>query len=315
MNAGAVVTVATLNLQDGERLDLVPQLLKSIGRPVDILALQEAKGWDGDGQARRFQAEEALRPSGLDRSFLTPSTSGTLHQMVFVRSARCRPVRHWTPGLPDVFHDQVGWLELEVCGHLVAVRSVQWPHWSGDARLEAALKLTRYAGPGTPAIVLGDANSSWPDCRGGPSWWPWRPRRHREFEPDWSKRPPHKRLHKSLPPGARPRGGRLVSDRRALRVLAEAGFVSAGCLAGDMTPTVNGGVDNGQGQRIDHIAFSRALSGAVLPDTYKVEVSDVGDRASDHRLVSVSFAPGRIGGARGAGDDHEHGGRRRGGRA
>ena len=275
------LTVATLNLQDGKRLDLVPSLLDQTDRSLDILSFQEGKGWDHDGQARRYQAEDLLAPLGLDRSFLTRSTRGTLHELVFVNSARIRPVQHWTPDLPDVFHDQIGWAHFQVDGldPVLAVKSVQWAHWSGDVRLDEAQKLTRYAAPGQLAIIAGDFNSIWPDCQD---------RGHQEFEPDWSLRPPHKRLHKTLPPGARP-DGRTVSDRRALTVLAEAGFRSAGCLADDMTVTVNDHIDDGQGARIDHIALSPPLAAAAVPGSYGVNVSAIGDQASDHRLVWVEL--------------------------
>ncbi|MEU4820251.1 hypothetical protein AB0H37_00075 [Actinomadura sp. NPDC023710] len=282
----STLTVATLNLKDGERLDLVPALLAQIDRPVDILCMQEGKEYDRGGQARRYQAEDLLAPLGPDRGFLTRSTRGTLHELVFVNTARIRPVRHWTPDLPDVFHDQIGWLHLRVDGlePELAVKSTQWAHWSGDIRLEEAHKLTRYATPGSLAIVAGDFNSIWPDCTGplGVT--------HHEFEPNWYTRPLHKRQHKTLPPGARPPTGQdLVSDRRALTLLWEAGFRSAGCQADDMTVTVNNDIDDGQGARIDHIVLSHTLARAMVPGSYGVGVSETGDQASDHRLVWVDL--------------------------
>ena len=81
-----------------------------------MLLLQEGRGWDCLGQKRRFQAESLLAPMGLDRSFLTRSTRGTLHELVFIRSAGIRPLAHYTPDLPDVFHDQAGVLHLPQAG-------------------------------------------------------------------------------------------------------------------------------------------------------------------------------------------------------
>jgi endonuclease/exonuclease/phosphatase family metal-dependent hydrolase len=269
--------IATLNLENGERIDLLHHLAAQVPR-LDVLLLQEGREWNARGQKRRFQAESMLAPLGLDRSFLTRSTRGTLHELVFIRSARLRPLAHYTPDLPGVFHDQIGAVEL-LAGGLTApltVRSIQWPHWSGQARLDEALKLTRYGAPGVCAVIAGDCNSLYPDCE----------RHAPEFEPDWVQLPPHKRHHKTLPPGAR-LPGTLVSDRRALTVLAEAGLRSAGCIAGDMTPTVNAEADQGQGGRIDHILLSPMLAGAVVPGSYQVHVSDTGNQASDHRMVSV----------------------------
>lgn len=271
------VAIATLNLEDGERIDLLPELVAEAPR-LDVLLLQEGREWDRHGQKRRFQAESLLAPLGLDRSFLTRSTRGTLHELVFVRSARLRPLAHYTPDLPGVFHDQIGAVEL-LAGGLMApltVRSIHWPHWSGDARLNEALKLTRYGAPSACAVIGGDFNSLYPDCETHPA----------EFEPDWARLPPHKRHHKTLPPGVRA-AGTLVSDRRALTTLAEAGLRSAGCIADDMTPTVNAAADQGQGGRIDHILLSPMLADAIVPGSYQVHVSDTGNQASDHRMVSV----------------------------
>lgn len=271
------LAIATLNLENGEHIGLLPDLVAEVPQ-LDVLLLQEGREWDCRGQKRRFQAESLLAPMGLDRSFLTRSTRGTLHELVFVRSARLRPLAHYTPDLPDVFHDQIGAVELLAGGLMrpLTVRSVQWPHWSGDARLDEALKLTRYAAPGACAVIAGDFNSLYPDCETHAP----------EFEPDWARLPLYKRHHKTLPPGLRS-PATFVSDRRALTTLAEAGLRSAGCIAGDMTPTVNAGIDQGQGGRIDHILLSPMLAGAVVPESYQVHVSDTGNSASDHRMVSV----------------------------
>lgn len=79
---------------------------------LDVFLLQEGREWDRRGQQHRIQAESLLAPSGLDRSLLTRSTRGTLHEVVFIRSARLRPLAHFTPDLPDVFGDQIGAVEL-----------------------------------------------------------------------------------------------------------------------------------------------------------------------------------------------------------
>lgn len=271
------LTVATLNLEDGERIDLLAGLVAQAPQ-VDVLALQEGKGWDAGGQRRRFAAEAALRPLGLDRSFLTRSRRGTLHELVFIRTSRITPVQHYTPDTPGVFHDQAGAVRLAVDGlaGMVTVRSVQWPHWDGSARLSEALRLTHCGAPQACEVIAGDFNSLWPDCPA-----------HQESEPGWGMLPAHKRGHKTLPPGLREPGA-LISDRRALTVLAEAGLQSAGCIAADMTPTVNARADAGQGGRIDHIVLSPRLAAAVIPSSYGVHVSKTGTRASDHRLVWVT---------------------------
>ncbi len=284
--SGAGLTVATLNLENGQRTDLLPDLVAQVA-DIDVLLFQEARGFDLDGQKRRFQAEALLVSAGLDRSFLTRSQRGLLHEMVFVRSARVRPVAHFTPDLPDFFHDQIGWVQVRVAGLdlVLHLRSVQWAHWNGDVRLDEAQKLTRYAAPEAAAIIGGDFNSIWPDCPG----------HEPEFEPDWTALPPHKQHHKTLPPWLRP-DGRLISDRRALMVLAGAGFISAGCAERDTTVTVNAGIDHGQGARIDHIVLSPRLAPAIVPGSYRVWVNELGDLASDHRMVSVQLNLDRLDG-------------------
>lgn len=279
------LTVATLNLEDGRELDLLPHLVGQVVDDVDVLLFQEGRAYDASGQRRRFRAEELLCPLGLDRSFLTRSGRGVLHELVFVNSSRIRPVAHYVPESPDVFCDQVGVVQVRVpgLGRDLVLKSVQWAHWNGDVRLDEALRLTRRAAPDVAAIIGGDFNSLFPDCPTHPP----------EFEPDWMALPPHKRLHKTLPPGLRP-DGRLTSDRRALTVLAEAGFVSAGCVAGDATVTINS--DHGQGARIDHILVSPLLAPAVVGESYRVWTGEPGKRASDHWMVSVRLDLRRLGG-------------------
>lgn len=140
--------------------------------------------------------------------------------------------------------------------------------------------LTRYAAPGQHAIIAGDCNSIAPDCPG----------HQPEREPEWDRLPPHKRHHKSQMTG----DGQFRSDRRALARLASAGLANAGCLAGNVTPTVYPDVDSGQGARIDHILVSPALAPAVIPRSYTVHSSQAGRQASDHRMISVQLDLARV---------------------
>jgi endonuclease/exonuclease/phosphatase family metal-dependent hydrolase len=287
------VTVVALNLEDGgwdqqhqdhRKLDLLPEVIGQVPGEVDVVLFQEGKYYGFRGQRLRYRAENLLADFEL-RSFMTPSTIGQLHDLVFVRWPRFRPIEHFKAELPDAFHDQIGWLHFMVEGldRPMAVRSLQWAYWDGGTRLDAAQKLTRLAAPGQLTLLGGDFNALWPDCDG-----------HAEFEPGWEGLPPHKRTHKTLPPGLRP-DGRLVSDRRATQVLHEVGFINAGCLAGDMTPTVNSHIDQGQGARIDHILFSPDLTPALVRSSYRVWISELGDRISDHRMISVRLDLDRLG--------------------
>lgn len=46
-----------------------------------------------------------------------------------------------------------------------------------------------------------------------------------------------------------------------------------------MTVTVNAGIDHGPGARIDHLALCPILAAALVPGSYRVHASDLGDRA------------------------------------
>jgi hypothetical protein len=273
-----VLTVATLNLEDGAAVELLPEVAAQAGQ-IDLLLLQEGKSWDRDGHRQRYRAERLLNDAGLDRSVMTSDKGlGSLHTLIFWNSGRLRLLTHHDPLWPDVARSRRGVAGFETASGLVLrARSVHWPHWGGDARMDAAQQLTWLANRRFASVAGGDFNSLWPDCPG-----------HQEIEPDWEMIEEHKRHHKTLPPGARP-DGPPTSDRRALTVLADAGFRSAGCIVGDMTPTVASREDNGQGGRIDHLALSRMLAACVIHGTYAVHISTVGDQASNHRLVSIGL--------------------------
>lgn len=72
-------------------------------------------------------------------------------------------------------------------------------------------------------------------------------------------------------------------------------------VTGDVTATVNEHIDHGQGARIDHILLSPSLAPAIVPGSYHVWASDLGNRASDHRMVSVRLDLGLLSDTRRAG--------------
>ena len=272
--------LATFNFEHGgwdqgndsyARLDLLPEVVAQIP-DVDILFLQEARGWDNNGSTLLYRAEELLAPCGL-RGFLTSSSRGPLHQVIFMRWPRLRPIQHYAAAQPGVvFTDDVGFLHARLDGldRPLRLKSVHWPRANGDARLAEALDLVPHANPELATIIAGDFNSLWPG--------------EQEFEPDWLARPPYQRTDKTLPPGARG-DDELIADRRALTVLHEAGYVNVGSLAEDYAVTTHR--RPGQGTRIDHILLGPRLGRFVLPATYRVWTGRLAEQASDHRLVSV----------------------------
>jgi endonuclease/exonuclease/phosphatase family metal-dependent hydrolase len=284
---GNTLTVATFNFRDGgwskpdrsyRHLPTLGRLIRRAFRPVelDVLFLQECRSWEMDGQQTFLEVEAILRSVGQPlRGFLCPSNRGQLHQAVFINWPYLRPVRHYMRYLPDLFHDQDGWLHVqsETLDRPLKLRSVHWPY-AGSLHLREAELLTRHADAESATIIGGDFNEIWP---GGA-----------EFEPDWMQLEPHLRHQKTLPPGFRP-DGPPVSNRHATTLLAEAGYVNAGVIAENYTPTVNADVDHGQGARIDHILLSPRLVPYQVEGSYQVHVSETGNVASDHRLVSVKL--------------------------
>src|SRR5260370_22283613 len=73
----------------------------------------------------------------------------------------------------------------------LTVRSIQWPHWSGDARLSEALRLTRYAAPDACAVIGGDFHSPPPDIQTHPA----------QIAAPTTPPPPLQPPHKLPPPG------------------------------------------------------------------------------------------------------------------
>ena len=72
------LTVATLSLEEGHAVDLLPELIRQAGN-VDLLCLQEGKNWHrDDGERPWSRAERLLSPIGLDCSLMTASARGTL---------------------------------------------------------------------------------------------------------------------------------------------------------------------------------------------------------------------------------------------
>jgi hypothetical protein len=270
-----VVTFGTLNLEDGEAVELLPAIVEPAGE-IGLLCLQEGKAWHLDGQRRRFRAQKLLACCGLSSSVMTTDASrGPLHTLIFWNPDLLTIVSHNDPAWPMATSaSRAGVAEFETRdGLVVAARSAHLPADDGDARLAEARRLTWLADPRKASFVGGDMNSLWPDCPG-----------HQELEPRWQLLPAFRRHHKTFPPAA---DGSLVSDRRAMQALADAGFVSAGCLAGDTKPTVNRKADAGGGGRIDHLAFNETLAACYVPGTYKVHVTDAGNEGSDHRLATA----------------------------
>lgn len=85
------LAIATLNLENGERIDLLPELVAEAPR-LDVLLLQEGREWDRRGQKHRFRAESLLAPPGAPRPGgpATPTGQATVWTVI-VQPAGTQP--------------------------------------------------------------------------------------------------------------------------------------------------------------------------------------------------------------------------------
>jgi hypothetical protein len=69
------LTIATLNLERVEAVELLPKLVTQAGE-IDLLLMQEGGNWHRDGRWVRYRAEELLASAGLGRSALAGTPGG-----------------------------------------------------------------------------------------------------------------------------------------------------------------------------------------------------------------------------------------------
>jgi len=278
--AAPVVTMGTFNFEHGGRrddgtFDLAPAIAHIAAQVprIDLLALQEVKGYGRDGGRILHEFAGRLRASvgGTWGAHLAVSPISGAHNAVFYRTETFRVVQAYADvAAADDRLALAGSLWLAVDGLEVplVVHSVHWRHDSGEARIQEAKLLGNLIT--RAAIVAGDFNCVWP---GDPSF---------ELRPVWENLPPHLRSHKTV---ADPATGRLESDLGAGLVCQRHGWVDAGALAKDGTVTTNATSDRAP-CRIDRIMASPPLAAGIIEGSYTVHVPP-GDPVSDHRMVSV----------------------------
>jgi endonuclease/exonuclease/phosphatase family metal-dependent hydrolase len=279
MPDGSKITIGTFNYEHGGwshdgRLHLQPAIdhLAEELPDLDILCFQEAKHYQRDGRTSLYQFAELLhqRLGGLWYPHLALNPLGPLHNAVFVRQETARPIQAWSdPRDPDVGHTSAGsiWLRVDGLSRPLGVMSVHWRHYSGMMRaVEASMLCNLIA---APTIIAGDFNCLWPG--------------ERELRPDWESLPPHLRGHKTQ---ADQITGELTTDLDAGRICLRQGWMDAGALADDPTPTTTAPSDRAP-CRIDRIMVSPMLAAGIDATSYRVHIPKT--PLSDHLLVSVTI--------------------------
>jgi exodeoxyribonuclease-3 len=267
--------VATYNLlhggQDGgnrTRLDTALEILREA--EPDVVALQEAKGFEREGGRLLFEVENRLGMRG--QLALAPRTGQ--NTAVFVAPAL---------GLLGFEADDLHFHHTAAIATLAApgvaaeitVISVHLSPLSPETRLAEAAQLAGFAAPGSWTILAGDFNSP------GPA----------DPEPgDWGSLPAHFRVRYLNDAGD-------ASDRRAGARLGAAGFVdvAAELQTNDETSVPTRGFPDSEFVpfRSDQVLVTPPLATRAV--THKVLKDDRTDTASDHYPVVVDFDLDRVG--------------------
>jgi endonuclease/exonuclease/phosphatase family metal-dependent hydrolase len=248
----------------GSNARLRRQLAVVSGVRPAVAALQECRYWDQEYFRTFYLAEQLLQMRG----FLSLSAHHGCHLAVFIREEAGLRVT-------EQRHEQ------------------GYPYWHGAARIvvEAQgfpqpLQLASVQlAPSSPAIRLAEAEAFTMIVKAGPV----------IAGGDWNALP----AGDPEPPGSVEGRSRRKADRRPAGVLQEAGFVDAGALLGDLTPTV--GHKSELAYRCDRVHTTLPAQTVT-----GYEVITTADAESDHRMVAAEFDLSRAAGlhaGRAGGDD------------
>jgi len=257
MTAEATLRVATCNLHEGgldagmpgPRWNQHMQRLSELS--LDVLFVQELHGWEREGGALLFAAEEQLDMRGL----FAPAPMVDCHLGIFIRAGRIRPKRWDLRYSPMAWHAyaQATLTMVGLATPLTAV-SVHLSPWSPEQRLIETAVIAQNVGKARWGIAAGDFNAVPP---GDP-------------EPPWDRMPQRKQAQAITTDGA------VQADRRPGQRLSAAGLVDAARAHAAAT----GGGDppiTGEHFRNDQIW--------TTPTIGVKHVEAVNTGLSDHRLV------------------------------
>lgn len=260
------LTAMTYNIKNGgrDRLDAIARVIA--GQRPDILALQELRSFDRDGGRllRRLADDIGMHPF-LARSWCGQPVALLVREPASVRSAGPvrRPLHHAAERVV-VDTDR---------GRLTVIGTHLYPYSGWRRRWEARWLAARARRQGGMALLMGDLNTLDP----------WTDHAERLGRLPERYRSRHVRAR---------RGGAV--DTRAIRVLADAGFVDLfraahpdGMLAADekdyTAPTEHGGGQEFSGMRLDYVLGTPDVAGL----TRRCAVISGGETeyASDHYPV------------------------------
>ncbi len=247
---------------DGRRAQAQVSLINEL-RP-DVFLMQEAKGFDANGNARLFALESLI---GM-RGFLAAAPRTGQNVAIFIREP-LRPVSFEADSTH--FHHALATLQLVLPNSdkkITFISAHLCPNGSDVRRREAAY-LAVHAAPQNLTLLTGDFNSASP---------------HDDEPEGFDLLPAHHR--------ARYLADDLCSaDRSVLAHLEAAGWVDVGhALGGSNSPTVPTTGFTGTEfavMRCDYMMASAAL--ASYAQSYQVIRTPLTDMASDHYPVLASF--------------------------
>jgi endonuclease/exonuclease/phosphatase family metal-dependent hydrolase len=261
--------IATYNVLNGGHDGADPRRLERalavlVRAEADIVLLQEARGFERDGSRLLFDAERQLGMRGQ----LAGAPHTGQHTAVF--TAPTLTLRSFVSDSVHFHHAAaVAEVSLPDSGQELTVASVHLSPTSPHARLAEAGHLAALAAPDRRAIIGGDFNSPGPTD---------------PEPPDWDRLPPHFRVRYLDDQGA-------TSDRRALALLAAAGFTDIGeelgARAEATVPTAGFPASEFVPFRSDHVLVGPALAGRAI--SHAVLRDDITDHASDHYPVVVEL--------------------------
>ncbi|MFD9819417.1 hypothetical protein [Streptomyces violascens] len=247
----SLIRIVTFNLQFGgcdgyglgsaARLRTALPFLRSLDG--DAYLLQEANHWQHLGKRRLHQARVALAVASAFLAKANKTTTGHAFHTAMLFG------RRWNIVAEDSdrarYHHVLGWatVQLDDTAATWDIRNLHLDPFSPANRHNEVAPLQTLVGPGRLAALIGDANMLGIN----------------HPEPDWTPLPAHLRAAQLLPHTE----AAADADRRAIRLLQNAGFVDVADRFGDQQPTGGFGPSDVP-RRQDLFLLSPALAEAAV---------------------------------------------------
>jgi endonuclease/exonuclease/phosphatase family metal-dependent hydrolase len=261
-----------------EWLRRLPDVVALSPERPDAIFLQEATGFDREGDELLLYVERRLRRAGFGayRGFLTRATRSPDHQAVLLNADRLVPVHHWRGADPDEPRGLYGFVEVLVGGdggQTLWVKSIHLNPRDPDDRV-AEVREIHYSVPQRQrAILAGDWNSI--TSRRGAE--------HGEPQRDFAAMPAAERYRKGRWPATKSDGD-TDPDTRALDFLLDSGWTCQHIALHNTTPTTTPGYELG-----GELITSRCLTrGALALHSIWVDTGTM--PYSDHRAFGGRVA-------------------------